>query len=149
MIETLSLLKQKMKTTKRVLSVKPNTTFVRVAKRSGNALPERVDPSSRQSLERPTVELPLSRPSPDEPSTVIDAKIDVGFGNRLFIRGQGPDLTWEKGEQLTCIDEKTWRWQGNGGQPVVCKFLLNDERWAQGPNVEALPGSKLEVVPVF
>jgi hypothetical protein len=32
-----------------------------------------------------------------KPVTTIEAKIDVGFGNNLFVRGEGPGLSWEKG----------------------------------------------------
>src|SRR5512136_2511305 len=42
--------------------------------------------------------------------TVIEAKINVGFGNSLFIRGQGAQLSWDKGLPLKCTDSSTWIW---------------------------------------
>ena len=40
---------------------------------------------------------------------VIEAKIDVGFGNKLFARGQGAGLSWDHGIPLECVDSQTWR----------------------------------------
>src|SRR5690606_12500637 len=34
--------------------------------------------------------------------TVIVAKIDVGFGNALYLRGDGPGLSWSKGVPMDC-----------------------------------------------
>jgi hypothetical protein len=48
--------------------------------------------------------------SPTEPMTVVQAKIDVGFGNSIFIRGQGAGLSWDKGLPLTCIEGSAWVW---------------------------------------
>ena len=44
--------------------------------------------------------------------TTIEVKLDVGFGNAVFLRGQGGGLTWEHGVPLSCVDGKTWRWSG-------------------------------------
>src|SRR5947209_6647917 len=41
-------------------------------------------------------------------STVITVHIDVGFGNTLFIRGDGPGLSWEKGIELDCVADNQW-----------------------------------------
>ena len=39
----------------------------------------------------------------------IEAKIDVGFGNTLYLRGEGVGLSWTQGVPLTCVDGKTWK----------------------------------------
>jgi hypothetical protein len=90
-----------------------------------------------------------SRPFPEELLTVIEAKMDVGFGNQLFIRGEGPGLSWSKGEKLTCVEGNTWRWMTSGDEPLIFKLLLNDEIWSSGENLEAVPGAKVELVPTF
>ena len=38
----------------------------------------------------------------------ITAKIDIGFGNSLFIRGGGAGLSWGKGSPLSCTSGDTW-----------------------------------------
>jgi len=81
--------------------------------------------------------------------TTIEAKIDVGFGNVLFLRGQAPGLSWDKGIPLTCIDGKTWRWTGPSTDKLTFKLLLNDNVWAKGQDLVVAPGQKVEVAPTF
>ena len=88
--------------------------------------------------------------SSTEVVTVVQAKIDVGFGNSIFIRGQGDGLCWNKGLPLSCIDGSVWLWttkQAKG--KLVFKLLLNDQVWAKGEDVVVEAGRKIEVVPVF
>ena len=81
---------------------------------------------------------------------MIEAKIDVGFGNSLFIRGQGADLSWEKGLPLNCADGSTWAWSTKEARDkVVFKLLLNDQTWARGEDVVLEPGKKIQIVPAF
>jgi hypothetical protein len=84
-----------------------------------------------------------------KPVTTIEAKIDVGFGNRLFLRGEGAGLSWEHGTPLTCVDGKTWRWQAEAGDKLKFKLLLNDAVWAAGEDLVATPGTRVEVTPAF
>jgi hypothetical protein len=79
----------------------------------------------------------------------IEAKIDVGFGNALYLRGEGLGLSWSQGIPLTCVDGKTWKWTGEAGEQLKFKLLLNDQVWSQGENLVAAPGQKLEVSPAF
>lgn len=83
------------------------------------------------------------------PVTTIEAKIDVGFGNNLFLRGQGAGLSWERGIPLTCVDGKTWQWTARAGDKLTFKLLLNDAVWAKGNDLVAVPGQKVEVAPAF
>jgi hypothetical protein len=81
--------------------------------------------------------------------TTIDVKLDVGFGNAVFLRGQGPGLTWDRGVPLICVDGKTWRWSGKVKDPLTFKLLINDKIWAAGNDLTVKPGQKLEVKPSF
>jgi hypothetical protein len=88
--------------------------------------------------------------SPTEQTTIIQAKTDVGFGNSLFILGQGDGLSWEKGLPLSCIDGSAWVWSTRRAKgKVVFKLLLNDQVWAKGEDLVVEAGRKIEVVPVF
>lgn len=86
--------------------------------------------------------------TPDAPVT-IEAKIDVGYGNNLFVRGQGGGLSWERGLPLQNVDSKTWRLIVPAKDKVQFKFLLNDAVWCQGEDLVAAPGKKVEVTPAF
>ena len=79
----------------------------------------------------------------------IEAKIDVGFGNTLYLRGEGTGLSWNHGVPLTCVDGSTWKWSGETGQATKFKLLLNDAVWSAGEDLVVAPGQKLEVSPVF
>ena len=80
---------------------------------------------------------------------VVDVKLDVGFGNSIYLRGQGAGLTWDRGTPLTCVDGKTWRWSKELQGPVTFKVLINDQVWADGGDVTLAPGQRLELVPSF
>ncbi len=101
--------------------------------------------------EAPTVKACASAPSrAEETVTTIEARIDVGLGNRLFIRGEGNGLSWEKGEPLQCVDGSTWVWSTTCSlDKLVFKLVLNDQVWAQGDNVTAPAGKRTEVAPAF
>ncbi|MEK7782156.1 MAG: hypothetical protein AAB370_11715 [Verrucomicrobiota bacterium] len=79
----------------------------------------------------------------------IEAKINVGFGNKLFVRGQGAGLSWDHGIPLECVDSQTWRLTVPAKDKLQFKLLLNDSVWAQGDDVVAAPGKKVEVTPAF
>ena len=82
--------------------------------------------------------------------TTVSAKIDVGFGNTLYIRGEGDGLSWNEGRPMVCIDGASWVWSSsrtNGS--VTFKLLLNDQLWCRGENIHVEPGQTLEVVPSF
>jgi len=82
-------------------------------------------------------------------TVTIEAKIDVGFGNTLYLRGDGQGLTWEQGVPLTCVDGSTWKWSGPAEGAVRFKLLLNDSVWSKGEDLVAAPGQKVEVAPAF
>ena len=83
------------------------------------------------------------------PVTIIEAKVDVGFGNNLFLRGEGPGLSWDHGVPLKCVDPQTWQWSAPAGDKLKFKLLLNDTVWAQGEDLVAAPGQRLRIAPTF
>jgi len=84
------------------------------------------------------------------PVTTIEVNLDVGFGNTVFIRGQGDGLSWEKGQPLTCLEACRWVWSSEHARgQVIFKLLVNDDRWALGEDLKVEAGQSLEVVPIF
>jgi hypothetical protein len=81
--------------------------------------------------------------------TTIDVKLDVGFGNAVFLRGTGGGLNWERGVALSCVDGKTWRWSGKVKDPITFKPLINDKIWSAGNDLTVKPGQKIEIKPIF
>jgi hypothetical protein len=86
----------------------------------------------------------------EPPVTEVVARGDVGFGNSLFIRGEGDGLSWDRGTPLACTDASTWVWSASQArEKVVFKLLLNDQVWAKGEDVVVKAGQRVEVVPGF
>ena len=82
--------------------------------------------------------------------TVIAARSDIGYGNKMFLRGTGPGLSWESGTPMVNTDSDLWTLDILGATGTIyCKFLINDEKWSAGPDYMLEPGSQLEVTPLF
>ncbi len=108
-------------------------------------------PPTAPVVAQPVVRAATPKPAaPKQTITSVTAKIDVGFGNALYIRGQGDGLSWDKGTLLQCVDPSTWVWSTAHAQgQVEFKLLLNDEVWSQGENLTVPAGLKAEVAPIF
>lgn len=83
------------------------------------------------------------------PVTTIEAKVDVGFGNNLFVRGEGAGLSWEHGVPLKCVDPQTWQFSIPANDKLKFKLLLNDTVWAKGEDLVASPGQRIQIAPAF
>lgn len=91
------------------------------------------------------------RPAPAKlVTTVITARVDVGFGNALFIRGEGPGLSWDSGVALECVEADLWRIiLPESHRGFTFKFLVNDLTWNTGPDYVAEAGAALTFTPRF
>ena len=68
-------------------------------------------------------------------------KCDIGWGNTLFIRGEGNVLNWDKGIALSfCEKGQGWFFETEGTQPIEFKVLINDQQWSAGDNLKLIPG---------
>lgn len=86
----------------------------------------------------------------EPPATIIFAKIDIGFGNHLYIRGEAPGMSWDHGIAMDCVGAGLWTISiKNTVAPVVFKLLVNDLSWSTGPDFVAQPGQSLTVDPSF
>jgi hypothetical protein len=89
-------------------------------------------------------------PSNQVVKTSIIARADVGFGNQLYIRGTGADLSWERGLPLENVSAYEWAFATTKAKSdVTFKFLINDELWAEGDNVTVAEGATSISSPVF
>ena len=128
----------------------PATKLASAAKRASkapttSASPEATAKRSAQS-DSPGAAARFQTPS----TIVIAAKIDVGFGNLLYLRGDGPGLNWTKGLPLQNLASDLWTVALEGASaPIRFKFLLNDESWSNGEDYLAEPGSTLTLTPLF
>lgn len=84
-------------------------------------------------------------------ATRLIATAYIGIGNRLFIRGSGPGLSWEKGVPLQFVSIGKWRWEtADASSPVTVKLYKNDELECAALGAITLdPGHQQEVTARF
>jgi chemotaxis protein histidine kinase CheA len=74
----------------------------------------------------------------------------IGIGNKLFIRGEGPGLSWDKGVPMQFVSIGKWGWASHDATaPVKCKLYKNDEAAALSGEVTLEPGKHVEVTALF
>lgn len=133
----------------------------------GEAIEEPESPPV-EAVPEPEKELPPTESLPQE-ELVLEHAIDVpgreastdgktrlyahamiGMRNRLYIRGDGPALSWEKGlpMELTGIGEFAWS-VDDLEEPIEVTVLLNDRLQAEEGPVRLNPGDALRILPSF
>ena len=82
--------------------------------------------------------------------TTITARINIGFGNTLHLRGEGPGLSWDRGVPMECIAADLWRFNlGESARGFTFKVLVNDLTWNSGPDYTVASGGVVNLTPVF
>jgi hypothetical protein len=100
---------------------------------------------------------PEAAPKTAEPAVSADGATRlivtayIGIGNRLFIRGEGPGLTWEKGVPLVFVSIGKWRWETNDAAlPVRFKLYKNDEVECTALGERSVgPGAQMDLTASF
>jgi hypothetical protein len=92
---------------------------------------------------------PASAPSADGLTRLIVVSY-IGIGNKLYLRGEGPGLSWDKGVPLQFVSIGRWRWEtGDAAAPVKCKVYKNDKIEAPLGTLTLAPGAEVEVTAAF
>lgn len=108
-------------------------------------------PALAPVLEPVVAPKPVPKPQASKTvQTVISAKVDVGFGNALYIRGEGAGLSWDTGRLMDCVEAHLWRVAlPESARGYVFKFLVNDLTWSTGPDYTAASGVAVTITPAF
>jgi hypothetical protein len=71
----------------------------------------------------------------------------IGIGNKLYLRGDGPGLSREKGVPLQFVSIGKWRWEtADASDPITAKLYKNDEQECTALGTLTLaPGHQQEV----
>lgn len=94
--------------------------------------------------------LPKKTPARKLVQTRIMARVDVGFGNALYLRGEGAGLSWEKGALMENISPYEWVFSTTRAKaPIEFKCLINDQIWSEGANQSVAAGGSSISSPVF
>lgn len=82
--------------------------------------------------------------------TTVIAKIDAGFGNEVYIRGNNSGLAWDAGVAMTNKSADEWVWSSDAvTSELEFKVLINDKNWSAGPNGVVFPGATVVFEPAF
>jgi hypothetical protein len=108
-------------------------------------------PTKKVAVTKVPAKKATKKVAPKKPATTtIIANVDVGFGNSLYIRGEGADLSWEKGTALENVSPYEWVFCSDTATgEVTFKFLINDEAWADDDDLTVAAGSTSVSSPVF
>jgi hypothetical protein len=78
------------------------------------------------------------------------AKVKIGIGNKPFLRGEGPGLSWEEGVPMNFVEIGKWAWSpSDKDASLVVQVYRNDEDPDPTGKHEIEPGQKLELSPDF
>lgn len=82
--------------------------------------------------------------------TRVVVHFDVGYNNHLFIRGNGANLSWNKGIMLRNTRSNEWVWETDAPfKSCEFKILINDIQYEQGNNHTLNSGKNMEYTPHF
>jgi hypothetical protein len=117
----------------------------------------RVEPEPQPTLDFGFEDSPPAAPGTVERTLTSDGATRllvtayIGIGNRLFIRGDGPGLSWERGVPLQFISIGKWRWEtGEASGPIRFRIYKNDELECSALGEQVLdPGYLQEVTASF
>ncbi len=99
---------------------------------------------------KPASQAPAKKPAVQPTLTTITAQTDVGFGNTLYIRGEGSGLSWDKGLAMDCTADDKWVVTlSDATGPLTFKFLVNDATWCAGNDYVVAPTETVTLVPSF
>jgi len=129
-------------------------------KRSPKKTPKAEEPAlPLEDLDPPVPEPVLSAAEVEPPSVAIAADgatrlsvtAYIGIGNRLFIRGEGPGLSWDEGVPLQFVSIGKWRWETTEASgPVRYKLYKNDQNECTALGTQTLaPGHQQDVTAAF
>jgi hypothetical protein len=119
--------------------------------------PEPAPPEPAADAEPPAEEAQPAPAEAAEPALSADGATRlvvtayIGIGNRLFIRGEGAGLSWDKGSPLSFVSIGKWRWETNDASGTVrFKLYKNDELECVALGERSVePGAQLEVTASF
>ncbi len=121
-------------------------------KTTKKAAPAKVAPKPRKAIKassKATI-APAKKKTGEPPVTFITASINIGFGNHLYLRGEGPGLTWDHGIAMDCTGIGLWTASVKRATgPVVFKVLVNDLSWSSGNDFVVAPGQSVTITPSF
>ena len=82
--------------------------------------------------------------------TSVIANVMIGIGNKPYLRGEGPGLSWDEGVPMNFIEIGKWAWSpSRKNASLTIQVYRNDEDPDTSGKFEVKPGERFELTPKF
>lgn len=143
----------KKKTASKKTATKKSATKKSATKKSATKKSATKKSTAKKKVARkkaPAKKVAAKKTKKATPTTTIMARVDVGFGNELYLRGEGGGLSWDQGVLMECKEADEWTWNTDQATTgIVFKFLINDELWSLGEDLTVPAGGASVTTPRF
>jgi len=75
-------------------------------------------PKKKSAVKKKPVKGAVPKSTASGPVTTVIAQADVGWGNHIYLRGEGGGLSWEKGVMMDCREGNEWVWSTNSAASI-------------------------------
>jgi hypothetical protein len=83
-------------------------------------------------------------------TTSVVANVMIGIGNKPYLRGEGPGLSWDEGVPMNFIEIGKWAWSpSRKNASLTVQLYRNDNDPDQSGKIEVKAGEKIEITPDF
>ena len=100
--------------------------------------------------EKPTLKIENEEELKNSDLTSVIANVMIGIGNKPYLRGEGPGLSWDEGVPMNFIEIGKWAWSpSRRNTSLTIQVYRNDEDPDTSGKFEVKPGEKFELTPKF
>ncbi len=100
--------------------------------------------------EKTTPQIEKEEKSKNSGLTSVIANVMIGIGNKPYLRGEGPGLSWDEGVPMNFIEIGKWAWSpSRKNASLTIQVYRNDEDPDTSGKFEVKPGEKFELTPKF
>lgn len=98
----------------------------------------------------PIKPVPIEDKKEKNGTTTVVANVMIGIGNKPYLRGEGPGLSWDEGVSMNFVEIGKWAWSPTRkNAPLTVQVYRNDQDPDKGGKIEVKPGQRLEITPEF
>lgn len=108
------------------------------------------EPEPVASQPAPVAPAPVPSSNSQQALRSLTANMYAGIGNKLFVRGEGGGLTWERGQPMHYNGSGQWTWSSDAVDPLVrLQVYQNDQVPCSNGTMVLHPGDQLTITPSF
>jgi hypothetical protein len=119
--------------------------------RKVDAILQDTDPSQTIVSDKPDKKKEETSPKKSSTGTTsVVANVMIGIGNKPYLRGEGPGLSWDEGVPMNFIEIGKWAWSpSRKNASLTVQLYRNDNDPDQSGKIDVQAGEKIEITPDF